>query len=177
MKNLFKILIILFINYNVSICCEDVILESPEQQVAKELSLHIINAIHNDSNNYLELLFLEYAKIDAKKCQTDANILAEIINKEAINAAKLFFNHIDFTYQIIKDSALIISIRKNNLELAKILIENGANVNATQNLNGNKVFTDCPPIAWAIQIKNLDIINLLLKSGANISDLFIVHSN
>ncbi|MEW6040593.1 MAG: ankyrin repeat domain-containing protein, partial [Elusimicrobiota bacterium] len=57
---------------------------------------------------------------------------------------------------------LIWAISKNNIELIKLLLSNGANVN-------DKDHFGYTPLIWAAWINSIDIVRLLLNSGADVN--------
>ena len=65
-------------------------------------------------------------------------------------------------YNKISSPPLIYAINNNDVELVKLFINSGADVNLCDDFNGNT------PLIAAIKIKNIKIIKLLLKSGADI---------
>jgi len=61
-------------------------------------------------------------------------------------------------------TALHIAARKGNLEICKILIENGANVNLVDNDGWS-------PLMRAVTSKNLDLVKMLLGKGVDVKQL------
>lgn len=92
-----------------------------------------------------------------KEC-TNGNIfnIRKMINEKSFNINDIF--------DPCGNNMLITTIRKNRMDIAKLLIENGINVN-NKNLN-----FDNTPLIWCCKSnKKLDFIKLLLENGANVN--------
>lgn len=70
------------------------------------------------------------------------------------------------TRDLGSDTPLIVSIVGNNIKMAEILINGGANIDYRKNSDGK---CSDPAIFWAISFSQKETVEFLLKKGANIS--------
>ena len=63
------------------------------------------------------------------------------------------------------DLSLHVAIRKQNVEIVKLLLEHKANINVKNHLN-------CTPIFFACIWNSLEMVKLLLEHGANVNENF-----
>ncbi|KAG1693439.1 hypothetical protein DVH05_023522 [Phytophthora capsici] len=67
-----------------------------------------------------------------------------------------------------KGGLLYHAVEKENIELVKVLLGNGAEV------NGSKQDESPPPLRAAVAQKNLELVTLLLKRGANVNKKYTI---
>ena len=104
---------------------------------------------NNDYNNSIKL-------INKGSKNNDYNNSIKLINKGSD------VNHIDKYY-----SPLHTAIKNNNTELAKALIDNGANISLRDK---EKNYS---PLNMAIEVGNFDICKLLVRNGAAVDNISI----
>lgn len=128
---------------------------------AKENQLEICKLlIEKGANIYNQNIYDETPLIYAVK---SGNL--DIVNLLLLNLKNNKNNNIKYINTINNNfgrSALMIAAEENKLEIAKLLIEKGANVNL-QNEDSETA------LMIAIQKKNKDIIKLLIEEGANVN--------
>ncbi|EAX98084.1 hypothetical protein TVAG_415080 [Trichomonas vaginalis G3] len=99
------------------------------------------------------------------KCEETPLQLAALYN--SVEAAEVIFTYSILTKKkmIIKPGILHQAVKNNNVEVAQLLISNGADVNG-------KDLSSKTPLHYAMEYNreknNIEMINLLLSSGANI---------
>ena len=75
---------------------------------------------------------------------------------------KYGFENVD-NPNVMKEKPLSRVARENDLESVKILVENGADVNAASIIGWTA-------LKWAAQLGNLDMVNYLISKGANVNE-------
>ena len=61
-----------------------------------------------------------------------------------------------------EDTALICAVRKENIDLVRLLLANGADVNVTNHWGDTALM-------WAIEVENVELVQLLLDNGADVN--------
>ncbi|SUW07943.1 ankyrin repeat-containing protein [Brachyspira pilosicoli] len=132
------------------------------------LHLAIINARKSQEySKIIDMLLAKNANVNITNNNNETALNIAVKNNDYNNSIKLInkgsdVNHIDKYY-----SPLHMSIKNNNIELAKALIDNGANISLRDK---NKNYS---PLNIAIEVGNFDICKLLVRNGAAVDNISI----
>ena len=77
---------------------------------------------------------------------------------------------VDVNAQSIGNTPLAFAAERNNLEITKLLIENGADVNKKNDLGS-------APLHYATRYNNLEMVKLLVKNGADVNQISSLDDN
>ncbi len=115
-------------------------------------------------------LILKYNDLDVNDPAINGNTLMEwALKNKHMSAVRLLRKH---GATLPKDSDYLINaIRNDNLELVKMLIENGTSVNETISFkkDSESPLITMTPLCVAVQENNLSIANYLIQQGADVN--------
>ena len=97
-----------------------------------------------------------------KQEKLNNNLINAIYDENLKAMTKYILKGADVNCTYNYDSPIIKSIKLNNIDAVRLLIESGADVNKTSSVLFH------PPIIYAIEQENIEIMKLLIDAGANL---------
>lgn len=122
----------------------------------------LLLSIKHDNNEALDILF-NYG-VDTKEINATLNeiILNRLVTNSPSNTILNLRNRNLLNFSNIKSTALIVATKRGNLNLVKLLIELGLNVDYTDNNLDTA-------LSWAAYNGFVDAMNLLIEAGADVN--------
>lgn len=90
------------------------------------------------------------------------NRLQLALDSNNLDKIKECLEHLDINVKLVKGRSVLTYSTEQSLEVAKYLIDNGANVNA-------KDIEGLTPLIWHVLHRNYEIVELLVEQGADIT--------
>lgn len=90
------------------------------------------------------------------------NRLQLALDSNNLDKIKECLEHLDINVKLVKGRSVLTYAPDQSLEVAKYLIDNGADVNA-------KDVEGLTPLIWHVLHRNYEIVELLVEKGANVT--------